>query len=134
MRKNISKLLLFVLFSCFIFSCKIKPVEKKAVEDKITIKTKDSTKEIYNQDKTLILILSHKFDGNIPTTFNYKVIDAKTKETKKEGVFTGSNIQWQDNKSLKCIKHIGMVQKGNENPLIEKNKKSTNYIIIEINN
>jgi hypothetical protein len=40
----------------------------KNTEDtnKITFLSKDVVKEIYNQDKTLLLILKYKFDGNIP--------------------------------------------------------------------
>jgi hypothetical protein len=108
----------------------------KNTEDtnKITFLSKDVVKEIYNQDKTLLLILKYKVDGNLPTTFNYKVIDVKTKEEKKEGIFIGSKIEWQDNKSLKCTKHIGMVKKDDENLLTgEKTETTKNYIVITIN-
>ena len=105
-------------------------MNKEEQENKITFQSKDVTKELYNQDKTLLLILKYKADGNLPTTFNYKVIDVKTKEKKKEGVFIGSKIEWQDNTSLKCFVHKGIIQK--EDLLDSEKNNSNNYIIIEI--
>ncbi|PQB08142.1 hypothetical protein BST83_14065 [Polaribacter filamentus] len=121
------------LFLSFFLSCKSKSLHKIEEENKIIFKEREVVKEIYNQKKTLLLILKHNADGNLPITFHYKVIDVKTKKEKKEGVFIGSKIEWQDNTSLKCFAHVGMIRKEDYN-FSEKTKKkpSTNYTIIEI--
>lgn len=122
------KIFLLVLVSIFILNCK--SIMKK--ENNITFQLKETTEKLYNNDKTLLLILTYKIDGNLPITFNYKVIDVKTKIEKKAGVFTGTKIVWQDNLSLKCTKYIGMVENENEDPL-KQIKKTKNYIIINLN-
>ena len=111
----VKKFVLFFMLSCLFFGCKSKPVVKKD-ESKITFQEKGITKEIYNEDKTLLLILTYKDDFNIPKTFNYKVIDSKKNETKKEGVFIGSRIVWYDKNSLQCFEHQGIVEKEEDSP------------------
>ena len=122
--KNL-KFSLFLLFSCLIFNCKSKPVQNMEQKNKITFEQKEVVKEIHNQDKSLLLILKYKIDGNLPITFNYKVIEAKNKKIIKEGVFIGSKVEWLDSNRLKCIEHFGII----------KNSETRNkFLIVNIEN
>jgi hypothetical protein len=80
-------------------------------KNKITFEQKEVVKEIHNKDKTLLLILKYKADGNLPVTYSYKVIETKNKKIKKEGVFIGSKVEWLDSNRLKCIEHVGIIKK-----------------------
>lgn len=134
MQKKILQLIFLVMISSLLLFCKSKKVndDKMNDKDKITITSKENTTKIYSEDKSKILILNFTTNTNPIITYNYKVIDAKTKLELKKGVFVGEKIEWLDNTSLKCTPHIGMIEK-ESNQVLEGNKSdNTQYIIIKI--
>lgn len=134
MQKKTLQLIFLVMISSLLLFCKSKKVndDKMNDKDKITITSKENTTKIYSEDKSKILILNFTTNTNPIITYNYKVIDAKTKLELKKGVFVGEKIEWLDNTSLKCTPHIGMIEK-ESNQVLEGNKSdNTQYIIIKI--
>jgi hypothetical protein len=131
-KKYILTLIIIIVLSTFI-NCRSKKIDKK--EAVITFQIKENIKETYNKNKTLLLILRSKADGNLPITFNYKVVDSKMKKVLKKGIFVGEKMEWLDAKRLKCTKHVGMIQKEDDQILSQETKKktATNYNIIDIN-
>lgn len=126
MKKKLSFLLFFAITGTLFF-CKSKQMDtKKEEEVKIVFPEKKVSKEIYNEDKTLILLLEYKVTQNPITTFDYRVVNAKTKQEVIKDTFTGVKIEWLTTTSLKCTKYVGMVQKDGV-------EKSENFTIIEIN-
>ncbi|MEO9571090.1 MAG: hypothetical protein ABJH82_09605 [Polaribacter sp.] len=106
--------------------------KKNQEEEKlVTFQEEKVIKKVYNQEKTLLLVLEYKVDGNLPTIFKYKVIDVKTKEVKKEGIFVGVKIEWYDNESLRCFVHKGIIEK-TDNDLSKEKEVRNDYIIIKI--
>ncbi len=71
-----------------------------------------------NSDKTLELRLQRITKPGDPAThFQYKVYTTKTKAILKEGIFRGTDIVWNDARSLKLIHYVGMEQKpSSDNP------------------
>jgi hypothetical protein len=130
-KKYILTLITIIVLSSFI-NCKSKKIDTK---EEITFQEKQTVDEKYNQDKSKLLILSYVFNRNPVITFNYRVIDTKTKKVLKKGVFVGEKIEWLDATTLKCTKHVGMIQKEEDHRLSPEKEKKTamNYIIININ-
>lgn len=127
LRKTFQLSFLIIVSSVFIL-CKT-----KKVKDEITFTSKEKTAEIHSEDKSKILILNYVLDKNPVITFNYQVIEAKTKEELLKGVFVGEKIEWLDNTSLKCKHHVGMIQKDNDQILEENKNDGAQYTIIKIN-
>ncbi|PQJ77363.1 hypothetical protein [Polaribacter glomeratus] len=125
--------LILIFIVSFIFNCKSKDLKNPKEETKINVEVTDTTKEIYNENKSLLLILNYNIDGNLPTTFYYTVVDVKTKTQKKEGVFIGTKIEWLDMTSLKCFNYIGMIEKEpDEFSGTSDNNSNNDFIIIKI--
>jgi hypothetical protein len=135
MFKKIILLLFLVLFSSLFFFCKTNIVQKKeeTKKEEITFQEKQTVEEKYNQDKSKLLILNYVLNKNPVITFKYKVIDAQTKKELKKGVFTGQSISWLDKTTLKCMPHVGMIQKEDDLILDGEKKKTPTYITIKIN-
>lgn len=127
LRKTFQLSFLIIVSSVFIL-CKT-----KKVKDEITFTSKEKTDEIHSEDKSKILILNYVLDKNPVITFNYQVIEAKTKEELLKGVFVGEKIEWLDNTSLKCKHYVGMIQKDNDQILEENKNDGAQYTIIKIN-
>tara|TARA_B110000902_G_scaffold249687_1_gene308108 strand:- start:196 stop:603 length:408 start_codon:yes stop_codon:yes gene_type:complete len=131
--------LLILALSIFIFNvlvfCKAKDVNDHNVEKIKIIISKETTDKIFSFDKTKILILTYKMDKSPIIKFNYQVIDTDTKKELKKGVFVGEKMEWLDATTLKCTKHVGMIQKEDDQILSPetKNKIIINYSIININ-
>jgi hypothetical protein len=125
---------LTIISSLFVF-CKTKKVDEHNVgqKDIITSGSKKTTEKIYNSDKSKLLILEYTLNKNPVITYNYSVINSKTKEELKKGVFTGDRIEWLDNNTLKCMTYIGMIKKENDLVLEEGKNQKKNYITIKIN-
>lgn len=130
--KYIQFLTLIFLVST-ISNCKSKDLKNTKEETKTTFLAKNTSEEIYNPNKSLLLILNYNIDGNLPTTFNYEVMDVKTKIQKKKGVFVGTKMQWLDNTSLKCHLYVGMIQQEPDEYSETNDDNSTkDYTIIKI--
>tara|TARA_B110000240_G_scaffold183199_1_gene216697 strand:+ start:559 stop:966 length:408 start_codon:yes stop_codon:yes gene_type:complete len=131
--------LLILALSIFIFNvlvfCKAKDVNDHNVEKIKIIISKETTDKIFSFDKTKVLILTYKMDKSPIIKFNYQVIDTDTKKELKKGVFVGEKMEWLDATTLKCTKHVGMIQKEDDQILSPetKNKIIINYSIININ-
>jgi|TARA_B110000967_G_scaffold206210_1_gene252421 hypothetical protein len=131
--------LLILALSIFIFNvlvfCKAKDVNDHNVEKIKIIISKETTDKIFSFDKTKVLILTYKIDKSPIIKFNYQVIDTDTKKELKKGVFVGEKMEWLDATTLKCTKHVGMIQKEDDQILSPetKNKIIINYSIININ-
>ncbi|WP_405609957.1 hypothetical protein [Polaribacter sp. Asnod1-A03] len=131
-----TELFFIAIFSIFIFSCKTNDVHNqgKKNNEKIILENNEKEVEISNEEKSKILILRYTVNKSPVITFNYQVIDAKTKEELKKGVFVGTKLEWLDNTTLKATPHIGIIQKENDEILDDskaKNKQNQ-YIIIKI--
>ena len=133
------KILIILALSIFIFNvlvfCKAKDVNDHNVEKIKIIISKETTDKIFSFDKTKVLILTYKIDKSPIIKFNYQVIDTDTKKELKKGVFVGEKMEWLDATTLKCTKHVGMIQKEDDQILSPetKNKIIINYSIININ-
>ena len=133
------KILIILALSIFIFNvlvfCKAKDVNDHNVEKIKIIISKETTDKIFSFDKTKVLILTYKMDKSPIIKFNYQVIDTDTKKELKKGVFVGEKMEWLDATTLKCTKHVGMIQKEDDQILSPetKNKIIINYSIININ-
>jgi hypothetical protein len=116
------------------FFCKTANVDKKTTktETVISFEKKEITKELYNQEKSLLLILEYSTAKSPIITFHYKVTDVNTKEELKKGTFIGTNIEWDSNTALKCTHHVGMVQKDDPKELLSGKKPQKNHTIIKI--
>ena len=127
-------IILTIISSLFVF-CKTKKVDEYNVDQKdiITSGSKKTTEKIYNNDKSKLLILEYTLNKNPIITYNYSVINAKTKEELKKGVFTGEKIEWLNNDTLKCTPYVGMIKKENDQILEKGKDQKINYITIKIN-
>lgn len=132
-RKLLITLSLMFVFSLSFF-CKTSNMNHKNQQKKenITLGSKEKTTEVYNENKSKILILNYTTDKSPVITFKYQVIDVKTAKELKKGVFIGEKIEWLDNTTLKCTPHIGMIQKQNNIILKDNTTKNTQYTIIKI--
>ena len=130
-KKYILTLITIIVLSSFI-NCKSKKIDKK---EEITFQEKQTVDEKYNQDKSKLLMLSYVTHKSPVISYNFKVVDSKTKKVLKKGVFVGEKIEWLDATTLKCTKHVGMIQKEEDHILSPETEKKTamNYIIIHIN-
>ena len=130
-KKYILTLITIIVLSSFI-NCKSKKIEKK---EEIIFQEKQTVDEKYNQDKSKLLMLSYVTHKSPVISYNFKVVDSKTKKVLKKGVFVGEKIEWLDATTLKCTKHVGMIQKEDDQILSPetKNKIIINYSIININ-
>ena len=122
-------LLLFGLLSCKSINLDAKKQIKETV---ISFKQKEITREVYNQDKSMLLILKYTTLKSWPITFNYLVKDVRTSKELKKGTFSGEKIEWFNTLSLKCYHHIGMVKKDNNQELLNEMSKQKTYSIIKI--
>lgn len=115
------------------FNCKSKKVDNKdGIE--ITFKEKKVTKELYSPDKAKLLILDYLQSKSPLITFNYKVVDIKTKEVLISGTFSGIKMEWNDNNSIKGLKYVGMAEGDNDEILTKGNKiENKNITVIQIN-
>jgi len=133
-KKGIPILFLSLISSMFFF-CKTANVDKKTTktETVLSFEMKEITKELYNQEKSMLLILKYSTAKSPIITFKFTVIDIETKKELKKGTFIGKSIDWLDNSNLKCTPHIGMVQKDDHKELLNgKKQQQQNYTIIKI--
>lgn len=123
---------LILVSNLFVF-CKSKSINENNLDDKklVTYTNKKVTDKIFNDDKSKLLILEYEFNKNPVINFNYLVLDSKTNEELKKGVFAGSKIEWLNNNTLKCTPYIGMISLEDEKSTGDKSK--ANYITIKIN-
>lgn len=122
---------LFLLYS--VFSCKTKKME---VEKKKDITFKENTvikKEVYNFDKTMVLVMEYTATKEPFKTINYQVLDSKNKEVKKKDTFLGTKMEWYTNNSLKAYIYRGTVKKDDTSLLDSKDNENDNFKIITIN-
>jgi hypothetical protein len=135
MLKKTVQLFFLTLFSGVFFFCKSNDIHEKKKDNQLTFIESKITKEVYNQDKSKLLMLSYVTHKSPVISYNFKVVDSKTKKVLKKGVFVGEKIEWLDAKTLKCTKHVGMIQKEEDHILSLETEKKTamNYIIIHIN-
>jgi hypothetical protein len=128
---------LIVLFNLFLGCTSIPKASISSRETSkdtpfVTFKKKEVTTQMYNDDTSMLLILKYTAAMTPVIMYRYEVVDVKTKEQLKKGVFRGKKVEWFDNFSLKCTHHVGMIQK-EENPLLlEHHRNNTNYTIIKI--
>lgn len=107
----ILSILLVALFS----NCKSKKI--KNTENKETVIQKNTIrKEIPSPNKSKILVLEYLDKLEIPISFNYKVIDSKSKNELISGIFSGVKMEWETNTTIKAYSYIGIVEMDNENP------------------
>lgn len=132
MHKKHVFVVIIIMVSVVFFNCKSKKVDNKDGID-ITFTEKKVTKEFNSPDKSKLLILDYLQSKNPLITFNYKVVDIKTKEELISGTFSGIRMEWNDNKSIKGHKYVGMAEADNDEVLIEGNKiKNKNITVIQI--
>ncbi|WP_158840199.1 hypothetical protein [Polaribacter sp. L3A8] len=135
MLNKIVQLLFLMLISSLFFFCKSNQVNKnnsKNNDEIITFESHKIVKEIYNKNKSKLLILNY-VEGNSPVvTFNYQVIDVKTKKELKKGVFTGEKMEWLDESSLKGTPYVGIIEKENDLIIGENTPTKKRYITIKI--
>jgi len=130
--KNKSYLLIFTTIFTLLFSCKTNNVQNKISRENVLLTGKKEI-EIYNQEKSKILILKYISNNNPVINFNYQVIDAKTKKELKKGIFIGKKIEWLDNSTLKATPYVGMIRQENNLILDDKKKEvSQPFTIIKI--
>ena len=130
-RLNINFFIL-ILFLAFTSCKKTEEVSKKESKEKLKIVTDNKEKkvEIYNDSKTMMLHLSKRLrNENIIYDFEFKVYDAKTKKLLKKGTYTGVEISWYNDSSLKLVPYIGIEKK--EEGLL-KEAKEKKYKILKI--
>ncbi len=130
------RLFFLMLISSLFFFCKSNQVNKnnsKKKDEIITFNDHKVVKEIYNQNKSKLLILNYVTTKNPVITFNYQVLDVKTKKELKKGVFIGEKMEWLDESSLKCTPYIGMIEKENDVIIEENTPKKKRYTTIKIN-
>jgi hypothetical protein len=107
----ILSILLVALFS----NCKSKKI--KNTENKETVIQKNTIrKEIPSPNKSKILVLEYLDKLEIPISFNYKVIDSKSKNELISGIFSGVKMEWETNTTIKAYSYLGIVEMDNENP------------------
>jgi hypothetical protein len=125
---------IIIISSLFTF-CKTKKVKDSSMDnqEEIIFNTKKTTDNIYNANKSMMLILDYTLGKNPIITYSYQVIDAKTKKELKKGVFTGDKIEWLDNNTLKCTPYIGMTIRENDQVIEGSKNENVKYITIKIN-
>jgi hypothetical protein len=135
MFKKTVQLFFLILFSGVFFFCKSNDIHEKNKDNQLTFIESKITKEVYNQDKSKLLMLSYVTNKSPVIRYTFKVVDSKTKKVLKKGVFAGEKIEWLGATTLKCTKYVGMIQKKEDHILSPgtKNKTAINYSIININ-
>jgi len=135
MLKKTLQLFILTLFSGLFFFCKTNNVHENKKDNQPTFQEIEITQKLHNQDKSKLLLLNYLKGVSPIITYNYKVVDTKTNKELKKGVFVGEKIEWLNLSTLKCTKHVGMIQKEDDNILLSetKNNTSINYITIKIN-
>lgn len=107
----ISSILSILLYT----NCKSKKIETTDNKE-IVIQNNTIRKEIQSPDKSKILVLEFVDKLEIPISFNYKVIDSKSKKELISGVFSGVKMEWETNTTLKAYTYLGIVEMDNNNP------------------
>lgn len=133
LKKPLQILSLVIIFSSFLF-CKTKKInDDMDNKDKITFTNKEKTTQVYSQNKSKVLVLNYVLSKNPVITYNYKVIDAKTKEELISGAFSGIKMEWNDNESIKGYKYVGMAE-GHGDEILTRGKKiqNKNITVIQI--
>lgn len=120
-KKNLLPVLIII---SMIFGCKSKKMDKQ--ENPIITTGKKIKKEILSPNKTKKLVLTFNQDINPRIMYNYAVVEVKTNTTVKEGNFTGTKLEWQNDTSL-----IGYLYQGVE--VKDANiKTSKKFVIIKL--
>lgn len=133
MLKKIKLSSVIIIALIAVVSCKCKDVTTNKNDADLNNEKNMITQESHNSDKTLLLITSYKDDINSRRIINYKVLEVSSKKVVKEGTFEGMKLEWLGTNQLKGYLHIGMVQKDNDNVLLEGNKNDNkNILIIDI--
>ena len=107
----ILSILLVLLFS----NCKSKKIKTTETKETV-IQTNTIRKEIPSPDKSKILVLEYLDKLEIPISFNYTVIDSKSKKELIYGIFSGVKMEWETNTTIKAYSYLGIVEMDNENP------------------
>ncbi|EZH71483.1 hypothetical protein ATO12_07225 [Aquimarina atlantica] len=120
LRKIIS--ILFLGLTIFSFA-QCKTAENKIEQDKplhqsITSTKNDMTISKLNKSKSMELHVKKVIKQGDPAThFEYTVYNTTTKTIIKQGYYRGTNVDWNDNTSIKLVPYIGIEQKPtSENP------------------
>lgn len=132
MKSKLLQISLPVFLIIIMFSCKSKDVSKTNKEPIITFNNKEIKEEIYNQEKSLLLVLNYTQDINPQKSINYKVLSTKTKEVIKQGTFVGLKLEWFTNNQLKGHLYQGMIEKESDNPLNQTTSTEKNFTLIDI--
>ncbi|MBL0685996.1 hypothetical protein JJQ60_20890 [Aquimarina mytili] len=96
-----------------------------------------SSKPMLNGDRSMELHVKKNMKVGDPAFhFEYIVYKAGTKDIIKQGTFRGTNVEWNNNTSLKLTPYVGMEQKPTSDNPEEVLKKNTHtqLIIINLNN
>ena len=128
--KNKIKIFFIIVITTLFASCKTKKLNNNVIVNSNQNKTIDT---VYNSDKSMILILDYFVTKNPIITYNYSVIDSKTKKELIKGVFTGDTIEWLNKDTLKCKPYVGMIKKESDVVLRKKQDQKTKYITIQMN-
>ena len=107
----ILSILLVLLFS----NCKSKKIKTTETKETV-IQTNTIRKKIPSPDKSKILVLEYLDKLEIPISFNYTVIDSKSKNELISGIFSGVKMEWETNTTIKAYSYLGIVEMDNENP------------------
>lgn len=120
LRKIIS--ILFLGLTIFSFA-QCKTAENKIAQDKlphqsITSTKNDMTISKLNKDKSMELHVKKVIKQGDPAThFEYTIYNTTSKKIIKQGYYRGTNVDWNDNTSIKLVPYIGIEQKPtSENP------------------
>ncbi|WP_445748879.1 hypothetical protein [Polaribacter sp.] len=105
----------FILSICLYTSCKSNKIDTTDKKE-IVVQNNTIRKEIPSPDKSKILVLEYLDKLEIPISFNYKVIDSKSKKELISGVFSGVKMEWETNTTIKAFTYLGIVEMDNENP------------------
>lgn len=105
----------FILSICLYTSCKSKKIDTTDKKE-IVVQNNTIRKEIPSPDKSKILVLEYVDKLEIPISFNYKVIDSKSKKELISGIFSGVKMEWETNTTIKAFTYLGIVEMDNKNP------------------
>ncbi len=117
--KNLSTLI-FLVSSCMMYSncTSNKGIEQhrdSEVMDKDQVTNNTSSqikyKKILNEEKTMTLHVSKAPRTHLIYDFDYYVSDVKTDDILERGTYTGLDVSWHDNTSIKLVPYVGIVQK-----------------------
>ncbi|TSE09274.1 hypothetical protein [Aquimarina algiphila] len=130
-------LTIFSFAQCKTFENKALVKQDKQSPHPITKMGNDTIVSKLNGDKSMELQIKKIIKPGDPAFhFEYIVYNTGTKNIVKEGYFRGTNVEWNDNTSLKLIPYVGMEQKpASDNPedaLLSNTQ--TKITIIKLNN